>query len=166
MSFELDTLSYTLLGSIFGAAALLSVRNARGPDIHPLLLNTQSDVSRVRYPGSTAVYRSRMYPNGSPLLTTSDRSLRTLQDWYLSALDKFRAKTFIGERSGSFYAWVSTCACCRHMPPLFEFHANSHTHTLPLCSTIMVNTSCQLYQTCQTAGTYKIYIGVISSRIH
>ncbi|KAL1931090.1 hypothetical protein VTP01DRAFT_10227 [Rhizomucor pusillus] len=105
MSFELDTLSYTLLGSIFGAAALLSVRNARGPDIHPLLLNTQSDVSRVRYPGSTAVYRSRMYPNGSPLLTTSDRSLRTLQDWYLSALDKFRAKTFIGERSGSFYAW-------------------------------------------------------------
>ncbi|KAI9025036.1 hypothetical protein CLU79DRAFT_700229 [Phycomyces nitens] len=80
--FELDTTSYTLLTSILTAAALLSIHNTKGPDIHPLLLNTQSDVSRLRHPGESAIYRSRMYPNGSPLLTTFDRSVRTLCDLY------------------------------------------------------------------------------------
>ncbi|KAI9301549.1 hypothetical protein BJ944DRAFT_257498 [Cunninghamella echinulata] len=82
MSLELDTVSYTLLASIFGATALLSLRNAKGADIHPLLLNTQSDVSRLRHAGESAIYRSRMYPNGSPLLTTFDRNIRTLLDLY------------------------------------------------------------------------------------
>jgi long-chain acyl-CoA synthetase len=84
MSFELDTLSYTLLTSIIGAAALLSVRNSTAPDIHPLLLNTQSDVSRLRHPEESAVYRSRMYPMGTPLCSTFDRAIRTLADFYKS----------------------------------------------------------------------------------
>lgn len=108
MSFELDSLSYALLASIFSAAAMLSVRNARGPDIHPLLLNTQSDVSRVRYPGSSAIYRSRMYPNGSPLLYTMDRSIRTLKDFYGAAFEKYRTNVLVGGRTtAGSYSWVS-----------------------------------------------------------
>ncbi|CAO3594353.1 unnamed protein product [Absidia cylindrospora] len=82
MSFEIDTVSYALLTSIFGATAFLSLRNFKGPDIHPLLLNTQSDVSRLRHAGESAIYRSRMYPNGSPLLSIFNRSVRTLNDLY------------------------------------------------------------------------------------
>ena len=107
MSFELDPLSYALLASIFSAAALLSVRNARGPDIHPLLLNTQSDVSRVRYSGSSAVYRSRMYPNGAPLLSTVDRTIRTLRDFYQAAFDKHKSNVFVGKRGDNkSFNWV------------------------------------------------------------
>ncbi|CDH50650.1 long-chain-fatty-acid--ligase 5 isoform 2 [Lichtheimia corymbifera JMRC:FSU:9682] len=106
MSFELDSLSYALLASIFSAAAMLSVRNSRGPDIHPLLLNTQSDVSRVRYPGSSAIYRSRMYPNGSPLLYTMDRSIRTLKDFYGAAFEKYRTNVLVGGRTtAGSYSW-------------------------------------------------------------
>ncbi|KAI9312077.1 hypothetical protein BX666DRAFT_2142523, partial [Dichotomocladium elegans] len=106
MNIELDSLSYALLASIFGAAALLSVRNSRGPDIHPLLLNTQADVSRVRYPGSSAIYRSRMFPNGSPLLYTLDRSIRTLKEFYSAAFEKHRRNPLASVRdpSGS-YSW-------------------------------------------------------------
>ncbi|KAI9262423.1 hypothetical protein BDA99DRAFT_511159 [Phascolomyces articulosus] len=108
MSFELDSLSYALLASIFSAAALLSVRNARGPDIHPLLLNTQSDVSRVRFPGSSAIYRSRMYPNGAPLLSTVDRTIRTLRDFYQAAFDKHKSNVFAGKRGGSkSFNWLN-----------------------------------------------------------
>ncbi|KAI8086575.1 uncharacterized protein BX664DRAFT_336179 [Halteromyces radiatus] len=82
MSFEIDTVSYALLTSIFGATAFMSLRNFKGPDIHPLLLNTQSDVSRLRHAGESAIYRSRMYPNGSPLLSIFDRGIRTLLDLY------------------------------------------------------------------------------------
>lgn len=80
MSFELNTVSYALLTSIFGATAFLSLRNAKGPDIHPLLLNAQSDVSRLRHAGESAIYRSRMSPNGVPLLNIFDRGVRTLFD--------------------------------------------------------------------------------------
>lgn len=121
MNFELDQLSYGLLASIFGAAALLSVRNARGPDIHPLLLNTQSDVSKVRYPGSSAVYRSRMYPNGSPLLATLDRSIRTLNDLYRAAFDKHKADPFVGQRSNSSFTWVRISYSIPHSPNCLPF---------------------------------------------
>lgn len=82
MSFELDTLSYTLLTTIVGAVALLSVRNSNAPDIHPLLLNNQADVSRLRHPEESAIYRSRMYPMGAPLCSTFDRAIRTMADFY------------------------------------------------------------------------------------
>ncbi|KAI8335538.1 hypothetical protein BC941DRAFT_399282 [Chlamydoabsidia padenii] len=80
MTFELNTISYALLTSIFGATAFLSLRNSKGPDIHPLLLNAQSDVSRIRHVGESAIYRSRMHPNGSPLLSFFDRGVRNLLD--------------------------------------------------------------------------------------
>ena len=95
MSFELDTLSYTLLTSIVGAAALLSVRNSKTPDIHPLLLNTQADVSRLRHPEESAIYRSRMYPMDTPLCSTFDRNIRTLADFYKAGgLEKHASANF------------------------------------------------------------------------
>ncbi|KAI8145695.1 hypothetical protein BJV82DRAFT_601924 [Fennellomyces sp. T-0311] len=120
MSFELDSLSYALLASIFSAAALLSVRNSRGPDIHPLLLNTQSDVSRVRYPGSSAVYRSRMYPNGAPLLSTVDRTIRTLHDFYQAAFEKYKSNVLAGARDGQSFNWCRLDAIERKSKQIYS----------------------------------------------
>lgn len=106
MSFELDALSYTLLTSIVGAAALLSARNSKAPDIHPLLLNTQSDVSRLRHPEESAVYRSRMYPMGTPLCSTFDRSIRTLADFYKSsALEKTPSAEFLSSNNSKYLTY-------------------------------------------------------------
>ncbi|CEP07723.1 hypothetical protein [Parasitella parasitica] len=105
MTIELDTLSYALLTSIVGAAALLSVRNSKTPDIHPLLLNTQSDVSRLRHPEESAVYRSRMYPMGTPLCSTFDRSIRTMAEFYrLGGIEKSKAAEFLVEGINSKYS--------------------------------------------------------------
>lgn len=104
MSFELDTVSYGLLASIFGATAFLSLRNYKGPDIHPLLLNTQADVSRLRHAGESAIYRSRMYPNGSPLLSIFDRGVRTLLDLHeQGGQSKHSQASFLGQHE----QWVS-----------------------------------------------------------
>jgi long-chain acyl-CoA synthetase len=101
MSFELDTLSYTLLTTIVGAAALLSVRNSKAPDIHPLLLNTQSDVSRLRHPEESAIYRSRMYPMGTPLCSTFDRAIRTMAEFYKAGgIQKNASANFLSEGNG------------------------------------------------------------------
>ncbi|KAI7905745.1 uncharacterized protein BX663DRAFT_500763 [Cokeromyces recurvatus] len=103
MNFELDTLSYALITSIIGAAALLSVRNSKSPDIHPLLLNTQSDVSRLRHPEESAVYRSRMYPMGTPLCSTFDRAIRTMADFYKAGgLEKNTNSDFLYQQSGGY----------------------------------------------------------------
>lgn len=104
MTIELDTLSYALLTSIVGAAALLSVRNSKAPDIHPLLLNTQSDVSRLRHPEESAVYRSRMYPMGTPLCSTFDRSIRTMAEFYrLGGIEKNKSAEFLAQGTISGY---------------------------------------------------------------
>lgn len=104
MTIELDTLSYALLTSIAGAAALLSVRNSKAPDIHPLLLNTQSDVSRLRHPEESAVYRSRMYPMGTPLCSTFDRSIRTMAEFYrLGGLEKNKSAEFLAQDTNTQY---------------------------------------------------------------
>jgi long-chain acyl-CoA synthetase len=106
MSLDLDTLSFILLGSI-STVALLSIRNAKGPDVHPLLLNTQADPSRLRHVGETAIYRSRMHPNGSPLMLTMDRNIRTLHDLFElgGAKSNLNAK-FLGNFNGSAFVWV------------------------------------------------------------
>ncbi|EPB81223.1 hypothetical protein HMPREF1544_12064 [Mucor circinelloides 1006PhL] len=105
MTIELDTLSYALLTSIVGAAALLSVRNSKAPDIHPLLLNTQSDVSRLRHPEESAVYRSRMYPMGTPLCSTFDRSIRTMAEFYrLGGLEKNKSADFLAQDNNAQYS--------------------------------------------------------------
>ncbi|KAI8581078.1 hypothetical protein K450DRAFT_234521 [Umbelopsis ramanniana AG] len=105
MSLDLDTLSFLLLGSI-STVALLSIRNAKGPDVHPLLLNAQADPSRLRHVGETAIYRSRMHPNGSPLMLTMDRNIRTLHDLFElgGAKSNLNAK-FLGNFNGSAVVW-------------------------------------------------------------
>ncbi|KAG1474491.1 hypothetical protein G6F56_000330 [Rhizopus delemar] len=101
MAFELDTLSYTLLATIVGTTALLSARNSKSSDIHPLLLNTQSDVSRLRYPGESAIYRSRMYPTSTPLCSTFERTIRTLADFYKAGgIKKHSNVEFLKEDNG------------------------------------------------------------------
>lgn len=101
MAFELDTLSYTLLVTIIGIAALLSARNSKSPDIHPLLLNAQSDVSRLRHPGESAVYRSRLYPIGTPLCSTFDRDIHTMADFYKTGgMKKYISAEFLKHANG------------------------------------------------------------------
>ncbi|KAG2175594.1 hypothetical protein INT43_001241 [Umbelopsis isabellina] len=105
MSLDLDTLSFILLGSI-STVALLSIRNAKGPDVHPLLLNSQADPSRLRHAGETAIYRSRMHPNGSPLLMTMDRNIRTLHDLFENGGIKSQAQAkYLGNFNGQTYEW-------------------------------------------------------------
>lgn len=107
MSFELDTLSYGLLASIAGAAALLSARNSKTADIHPLLLNTQSDVSRLRHPGESAIYRSRMYPMGTPLCSTFDRAVRTMADFYKAGgMEKNTSAEFLSQGSTGYVSII------------------------------------------------------------
>lgn len=106
MSLDLDTLSFILLGSI-STVALLSIRNAKGPDVHPLLLNSQADPSRLRHAGETAIYRSRMHPNGSPLLMTMERSIRTLHDLFENGGIKSQAQAkYLGNFNGQTFEWV------------------------------------------------------------
>ncbi|KAG0175226.1 Long-chain-fatty-acid--CoA ligase 5 [Apophysomyces sp. BC1015] len=102
MSLELDTLSYALLASIFGAATMLSIKNSKEADIHPLLLNNQSNVSPLRHPGESAIYRSRASTVGSPLLSTFDRAVRTLADLY--DVGGFAKHDSVGSRSKHVYA--------------------------------------------------------------
>lgn len=132
MSFDLDTLSFVLLGSI-STVALLSIRNAKGPDVHPLLLNSQADASRLRHAGETAIYRSRMHPNGSPLMLTMDRNIRTLHDLFEhgGANSNPNAK-FLGNFNGSTYVWVRIrpfgCHC--HRTRFISLNAYLHSMVL------------------------------------
>src|SRR4051794_4250869 len=98
---ELDAVSLVLLSSI-GIVAILSNRNAKGPDIHPLLLNSQSDVHRIRNPGESAVYRSKLTPHGGPLLPCADRSIKTLYDAFRQAGLK-NGGQFLGTRGTNGY---------------------------------------------------------------
>ncbi|CAO3689178.1 unnamed protein product [Rhizopus stolonifer] len=116
MAFELDTLSYTLLATIVGTAALLSARNSKSSDIHPLLLNTQSDVSRLRYPGESAMYRSRMYPTSTPLCSTFERTIRTLADFYKAGgIKKHSNIEFLKEDNG-FATYGECILLCTSKP--------------------------------------------------
>jgi hypothetical protein len=68
----------------------------KSADMHPLLLNAQSDVSRFRHWGESAVYRSRMSPIGSPLCYTFDRTTYTLADFYRTgAIEKDVSATML-----------------------------------------------------------------------
>src|ERR1700709_1498062 len=103
MSFDLDTTSFLLLGSI-STIALLSIRKAKGPDVHPLLLNSQADPSRLRHAGESAVYRSRMHPNGSPLMLPMDRNTRPLHDIFeRGGIKPNPEANFLGNFNGQTY---------------------------------------------------------------
>ncbi|RUS34133.1 hypothetical protein BC938DRAFT_482299 [Jimgerdemannia flammicorona] len=107
---DLDTLSFILLGSI-GAVAYLSLNNSKTPDVHPLILNGQADVSRIRNAGESAIYRCKYTPNGQPLFSCPDRSARTLYDIFQQGGLKNNAQAnFLGTRANGgkgAYEWVA-----------------------------------------------------------
>ncbi|KAI8318843.1 acetyl-CoA synthetase-like protein [Martensiomyces pterosporus] len=54
---------------------------ANQPDIHPLQIAQQSSVSKVREsPHESAIYRSKLAPEGTELLSTPSSELKTLRD--------------------------------------------------------------------------------------
>ncbi|KAI8873733.1 acetyl-CoA synthetase-like protein [Ramicandelaber brevisporus] len=66
---QLDLLSFGLLALILLLSlAHFYASSSRQPDVHPLLLNNQADVAQTRYPGETAVYRSKIAPHGTELI--------------------------------------------------------------------------------------------------
>ena len=67
MNIHVDNLTVLLL--FFLAALMIYVRfySTPTPLVHPLLLGKQSDVSSVRKPGETGVYRSFATGQGSPV---------------------------------------------------------------------------------------------------
>lgn len=101
MPFEIDSLSYTLLASIFGAASMIAVKNGNYPDVHPLILNSQSEVSQLRHPGESATLRSKLYPNG-PTSTAP-----TLREFYEDTFNKHKSNTFLGEEKDNKLFWVN-----------------------------------------------------------
>ncbi|KAL9558989.1 hypothetical protein MBANPS3_000644 [Mucor bainieri] len=101
MTIELNTLSYLLLTTIFSAASFIAIQNGKHPDVHPSVLNKQSEYATLRYPGESAVIRSNAFPNGAPPLTTRDRSIKTLSELYQVALNKHKNRQFLGARDST-----------------------------------------------------------------
>lgn len=98
MTIELNTLSYLLLTTIFSAASFIAIQNGKHPDVHPSVLNKQSECATLRYPGESAIVKSNDFPNGAPPLTTRDRTIKTLSELYQAALNKHKDKRFVGAR--------------------------------------------------------------------
>ena len=99
MIIELNTLSYILLTTIFSAASIISIKNGKNPDVHPLVLNNQGEYPPLRYPGESAIIKSKVYLNGVPQLSTMDQSFNTLSKLYQVALNKYKNKQFLGDRN-------------------------------------------------------------------
>ncbi|CAB4464844.1 unnamed protein product [Rhizophagus irregularis] len=78
---EIDTLSVILLVLII-FFTFLSIRDAPNPDVHPLLLTSQSDCAKVRNPGETAIYRASSSAHGMPLMTSPDKSIKIISDLF------------------------------------------------------------------------------------
>ncbi|KAK9728193.1 medium-chain fatty acid-CoA ligase faa2 [Basidiobolus ranarum] len=76
-----DLLSYVLL-AIIGLFVFLSLRGGVLPDIHPFILNRQSDVAPVRKEGETAVYRNRFAGHQGPLMSTLEKDVKTIYDLF------------------------------------------------------------------------------------
>ncbi|PWW72786.1 hypothetical protein C7212DRAFT_301266 [Tuber magnatum] len=77
---ELNVVTYTLISLVLGLM-ILPVIFQKDPDIHPMILNRQSNVSRVRNPKESAVHRSTLSPPGYPLVSglglPTDQKYRT-----------------------------------------------------------------------------------------
>lgn len=101
MTIELNTLSYLLLTTILSAASFIAIQNGKHPDVHPSVLNKQSEYAALRYPGESAVIKSNAFPNGAPRLTARDRSIKTLSELYQVALNKHTGKHFLGARDST-----------------------------------------------------------------
>ncbi|KAF0480573.1 long-chain-fatty-acid--CoA ligase 5 [Gigaspora margarita] len=100
---EVDTLSIILLCLIV-FFTFLSIREAPNSDVHPLLLTSQSDAAKVRYPGETAVYRSNNSQHGMPLLTTPENGVKTIAQMFQHGLEE--GKDCLGSRDiNGAYTW-------------------------------------------------------------
>ncbi|KAG0133723.1 hypothetical protein HOY82DRAFT_500927 [Tuber indicum] len=77
---ELNVVSYTLIALVLGLMILPAIFQ-KDPDIHPMILNRQSNVSPVRNPKESAVHRSTLSPPGYPLVSglglPTDKKYRT-----------------------------------------------------------------------------------------
>jgi hypothetical protein len=100
MTVELNTLSYILLTTIFSAASLVAIKHGRFPDVHPVVINSQGEFSPLRYAGESATIKSKLNPNGAPILSTIDRPITTLSELYQVALSKhnYTNNQFLGTR--------------------------------------------------------------------
>lgn len=101
---EIDTLSIILLFLIV-FFTFLSIREAPNADIHPLLLASQSDTAKVRYPGETAVYRSNSSQHGMQLLTMPENDVKTIAQLFQHGLNE--GNDCLGSRDANgTYTWV------------------------------------------------------------
>lgn len=99
MTIELNIVSYILLGSILSAASIIAIRSGKHPDAHPFVMNTQGEFTPLRYPGETAIVKSKA--NSAGALTTllhDDRAIKTLSELYQLSLLKFKSNQFLGTR--------------------------------------------------------------------
>ncbi|KAI8646630.1 hypothetical protein BD408DRAFT_409991 [Parasitella parasitica] len=98
MTIESSTLSYFLLTTLFGAASMIILQNGKYPDVHPSVLNNQSEFSTEKIPGESAIIKSKVYPKGAPKLVKGDRPIYTLSELYQAALSKYQSNKFLGAR--------------------------------------------------------------------
>jgi hypothetical protein len=100
---EIDTLSVILLILII-FFTFLSIRDAPSPDVHPLLLTSQSDCARVRNPGETAIYRASSSAHGMPLMTSPDKSIKVIFDLFENG--KKLGTDCLGFKDANGFHWV------------------------------------------------------------
>ncbi|CEP17591.1 hypothetical protein [Parasitella parasitica] len=98
MTLESSTISYFLLTTLFGAASIIILQNGKYPDVHPSVLNNQSEFSTVKIPGESAIINSKVYPKGAPQLVKGDRPIYTLSELYQAVLSKHQENKFLGAR--------------------------------------------------------------------
>ncbi|TPX31530.1 hypothetical protein SmJEL517_g05152 [Synchytrium microbalum] len=85
-----------------GLAALLAVlayaytKTNRAPDVYPIHLRQQADVSRTRNKGESAIYRSRVTPNGTPLLQAPEAGVKTAYDMFQVSVKRRPSKEYLG----------------------------------------------------------------------
>ncbi|CAJ0755465.1 8231_t:CDS:2 [Entrophospora sp. SA101] len=104
MLMEIDSLSIILILLIV-LVAFISIRNTPSPDVHPLLLTSQSDPARVRNPDETVIYRSNNSAHGMPLLSSPDKNIKTLADLFLHGTRV--GKDCLGFKNvGDNYDWI------------------------------------------------------------
>ncbi|KAG9285628.1 hypothetical protein G9A89_009268 [Geosiphon pyriformis] len=113
---EIDSLSLILLFLIV-LFTFLSIRDAPSPDVHPLLLASQSDVARVRYPGETAIHASSKSHQNLSFLLAPNKNVKTTVDLFQNGVAQ--GNRFLGHRlaTGS-YSWV------KHVYPCSEIAKN------------------------------------------
>jgi len=77
---ELNVVTYSLIALVLGLM-ILPVIFQKDPDIHPMILNRQSNMSPVRNPKESPVHRSTSSPPGYPLVSglglPTDQKYRT-----------------------------------------------------------------------------------------